>query len=236
MRRIEHIRSEEKKYHDFCYENYKLFEEGSWLYKPVQSIMQLLRLFNNKENIKVLDLGCGVGRNSIPIAKSIEDQNGLVTCVDLLDSAINKLEQYSVEHGVREIIQPVISDIESFEIQKQEYDFIVAVSSLEHVQSVEDFETVVKRMAEGTKMNGINCIIINTEVEEIDIEANAKLEALMEINLSTEEMLIKIKDIYLDWEVIETIIKPLEYNITRNEKSILLKTNAVTFIVKKIET
>lgn len=236
MRRIEHIRSEEKKYHDFCYENYKLFEEGSWLYKPVQSIMQLLRLFNNKENIKVLDLGCGVGRNSIPIAKSIEDQNGLVTCVDLLDSAINKLEQYSVEHGVREVIQSVISDIESFEIQNQEYDFIVAVSSLEHVQSVEDFETVVKRMAEGTKMNGINCIIINTEVEEIDIEANAKLEALMEINLSTEEMLNKIKDIYLDWEVIETIIKPLEYNITRNEKSILLKTNAVTFIVKKIET
>ena len=236
MSRIEHIRSEEKKYHDLCYENYKLFEAGSWLNKPVQSVMKLIPLFSKNERIKVLDLGCGVGRNSIPIAKAIREQNGLVTCVDLLDSAINKLKQYSIKHGVREVIQPVKSDIESFKIQNQEYDFIVAVSSLEHVQSIEDFEIVVRRMAKGTKMNGINCIIVNTEVEEIDIEANEKLEALMEINLSTEEMLNRIKDIYLDWEVIETIIKPLEYNITRNAKSLLLKTNAVTFVVKKIET
>lgn len=235
MSRIEHIRSEEKKYHDLCYENYKLFEAGSWLNKPVQSVIQLLSFLNKIEKIKVLDLGCGVGRNSIPIAKAIKEQNGLVTCVDLLDSAINKLKQYSIEHGVNEVIQPVKSDIESFQIKNQEYDFIVAVSSLEHVHSVEAFETVVRRMAEGTKVNGINCIIINTEVEEIDIEANEKLEALMEINLSTDEMLKILKDIYLDWEAIEIIVKPLEFNISRNEKSVMLKTNAVTFIVKKMD-
>lgn len=57
MRRLELIRNEEKKYHDFCYENYKLFEKGSWLYKPVKTVMDLLPLFEDKTNLKVLDLG-----------------------------------------------------------------------------------------------------------------------------------------------------------------------------------
>lgn len=37
MNRIEFIRKEEKKYHDYYYDNYKLFEEGSWLHKPVKN-------------------------------------------------------------------------------------------------------------------------------------------------------------------------------------------------------
>ncbi|MEM5621355.1 class I SAM-dependent methyltransferase, partial [Bacillus thuringiensis] len=34
MNRINYIRQEEKKYHNLCYEQYKLFEAGSWLHKP----------------------------------------------------------------------------------------------------------------------------------------------------------------------------------------------------------
>jgi hypothetical protein len=30
--RIKAIRDEERKYHDYCNENYKLFEAGSWLH------------------------------------------------------------------------------------------------------------------------------------------------------------------------------------------------------------
>ncbi|MCM3617669.1 class I SAM-dependent methyltransferase [Sutcliffiella horikoshii] len=233
MNRIELIRSEEKKYHDFCYENYKLFEEGSWLYKPVKTVTDLIPLFENNENINVLDLGCGVGRNSIPIAEAIKSKKGKVVCVDLLDSALRKLKQYSKEYKVEEVILTEKADIGNYEIKPNEFDFIVAVSTLEHVQSEGIFEEVVKKMADGTKNNGINCLIVNSEVEEIDIGTNEKLDALMEVNLSTEVMMNKLDSIYKSWEVLKTIVKPLEYNIIRNEKSLLLKTNAITYVVRK---
>ncbi|MEJ9319200.1 class I SAM-dependent methyltransferase, partial [Halalkalibacterium halodurans] len=159
MSRIEFIRKEEKKYHDFCYENYKLFEEGSWLYKPVKTVIELLPILDERTSPKVLDLGSGVGRNSIPIAKEIKNKNGKVICVDLLDSALDKLKLYSKEYEVEEVIETMKADIGHYDIAKNEYDLIVAVSTLEHVESENVFEKVIKKMASGTKNEGINCII-----------------------------------------------------------------------------
>ncbi|QQZ08729.1 class I SAM-dependent methyltransferase [Heyndrickxia vini] len=233
MNRIEFIRNEEKKYHDFCYDNYQLFKEGSWLHKPVKTVMDLLPLFSSKKNINVLDLGSGVGRNSIPIAETIKDKNGKVVCVDLLDSALCKLEKYSKIYNVEEVIRLEKADIENFQIQPNEYDIIIAVSTLEHVKSEETFESVVRKMEEGTKRNGINCLIVNSEVEERDLETNKKLDALMELNLSTEVMLNKLGSIYTGWEVLKNMVKPLEYNIIRNERPVLLRTNAITYVLRK---
>ena len=233
MDRIEFIRNEEKKYHDYCYENYKLFEEGSWLYKPVKTVIDLLPLFDNKDNLKVIDLGCGVGRNSIPIAEAIKDRNGKIVCVDLLDSALNKLKEYSKEFHVEKVIRTEKADIGNYVIKPDEYDLIIAVSTLEHVKSETIFEQVVRQMADGTKDNGVNCLIVNSEIEEIDLETNVKLDALMELNLLTEDMINKLSSIYSGWELLKTIVKPLEYKITRNQKPVLLKTNAITYVVRK---
>lgn len=233
MSRIEFIRNEEKKYHDDCYENNKLFEKGSWLYKPVKTITNLLPLFDNKENLNVLDLGCGVGRNSIPIAEAIKQRRGKIICVDLLDSALDNLKRYSKEYKVEEVIRTEKADIGNYKIKPNEFDFIVAVSSLEHVQSEAVFEVVVLQMEVGTRSNGINCILVNSEVEEENIETNEKLDALIEVNLSTEEVMRKLNGIYRSWDILNLLVKPLEYKIIRNELSILLKTNAVTYVVRK---
>ncbi|SDZ11593.1 hypothetical protein SAMN04488156_106103 [Bacillus sp. 166amftsu] len=55
----------------------------------------------------------------------------------------------------------------------------------------------------------------------------------MEINIPTEEMMNKLRQIYDGWELLNIIVKPLEYKIFRNEKSVLLKTNAITYAVRK---
>ena len=55
----------------------------------------------------------------------------------------------------------------------------------------------------------------------------------MEVNLSTEVMINKLSSIYTGWEVLKTDVNLLEYNITRSEKPVLLKTNAITYIVRK---
>ncbi|MDG5789817.1 class I SAM-dependent methyltransferase [Evansella sp. AB-P1] len=233
MSKLEFIRKEEKKYHDYCYENYKLFEEGSWLYKPVKTVIDLLPILIGKPSPKVLDLGSGVGRNSIPVAQEIKNKKGKVVCVDLLDSALDKLKFYSKEYEVEEVIETIKADIGQYDITKNEYDLIVAVSTLEHVESEDVFENVIRKMALGTKDEGINCIIVNSDVEEIDISTNGKLDTMMEVNIKTEAMLIKLRKIYEAWEIVNQLVKPLEYRIVRDERDVLLKTNAITFVVRK---
>ncbi|MBD8034164.1 class I SAM-dependent methyltransferase [Solibacillus merdavium] len=233
MTSIDFIRSEEKKYHEYCYDNYKLFEAGSWLYKPVKTVIDLLHVFDDKDNVKVLDLGCGVGRNSIPIAEAIKQKNGKIVCVDLLDSALQKLREYSKEYMVEEVILTEKADIGNYEININEYDLIVAISSLEHVQSELMLDKAIQQMVNGTQNNGINCIIVNSEVTEVDVVTNKRLDALMEINLSTKDMMAKISSFYKGWEVLKSEVKPLEYNITRNGRTVLLKTNAISYVVRK---
>ncbi|PEA01194.1 class I SAM-dependent methyltransferase [Bacillus cereus] len=233
MNRIDYIRQEEKKYHDLCYEQYKLFEIGSWLYKPVKTVMDLMDHFEGQNNLQVLDLGSGVGINSIPIAQKLRNTSGTVTCVDLLNSALTKLQTYSKEHDVFEVIKTEQAAIENYHIDSNAYDYIVAVSSLEHVKSEENFKNVLHSMKKGTKNGGINCLIINSNIQEIDLKTNEELEALIEINLPTEEIIRLLKSIYKGWKEVKVEIKELAYNIVRDERHIQLKTNAITFVVQK---
>ncbi|WP_439022692.1 class I SAM-dependent methyltransferase [Bacillus thuringiensis] len=233
MNRIEYIRQEEKKYHDLCYEQYKLFKTGSWLYKPVKTVMDLIDHFEGQKNLQVLDLGSGVGRNSIPIAQKIKNASGTVTCVDLLDSALTKLQTYSKEYDVIKNIKTEQAAIENYYIVPNTYDYIVAVSSLEHVKSEEDLTNVLHSMKKGTKTGGINCLIINSNIQEIDLHTNEELDALIEINLPTDDMIHLLKSIYKEWLEIKIEIKELAYDIVRNKRHIQLKTNAITFVVQK---
>jgi cyclopropane fatty-acyl-phospholipid synthase-like methyltransferase len=87
--RIRMIRDEERKYHESCYSQNKLYEAGSWLHKQVRTVMETLDRFDAEGALQVLDLGCGIGRNSIPIAELLKRQGGTVVCVDLLESALH---------------------------------------------------------------------------------------------------------------------------------------------------
>lgn len=78
-------------------------------------------------------------------------------------------------------------------------------------------------MKEGTKSGGMNCLIINSNIQEIDLHTNEELDALIEINLPTEDMIYLLKNIYEDWKEMKVEIKELAYDIIRNERHILLK-------------
>lgn len=88
-------------------------------------------------------------------------------------------------------------------------------------------------MKQGTKNGGINCLIINSNIQKIVLKTNEELEALIEINLPTDEMIHLLKSIYKGWKEVKVEIKELAYNMVRNERHIQLKTNAITFVVQK---
>lgn len=195
--------------------------------------MDLIPLLEDKENLKILDLGAGVGRNSIPIAKALKKNGVKVVCVDLLDSAINHLRNNSKQHDVEQEIIPVKADIDNYKIFQDTYDLILAVSSLEHISNEPMLDQVLDHVAEGTKIGGINGIIINSEVQEIDRETGKKLEAFIELNLSTKEIIEKLKKHFHDWKWLKQIVRPQEYLIKREEREVILKTKAITFIARK---
>ena len=69
----------------------------------------------------------------------------------------------------------------------------------------------------------MNCLIINSNIQEIDLHTNEELDALIEINLPTEDMIYLLKSIYKEWKEIKVEIKELAYDIVRNNRNIQLK-------------
>ncbi len=230
MDRIEYIRMKEKEYHDGCYGNNKLFKEGTWLKNPAKIVLSELNKFRNIYNFNALDLGCGIGRHSIPIAMTLKGREGKVVCVDMLDSALMKLEEYSREYDVTNCLTIIKSSIEEFLILEDEYNMIVAVSSLEHLKTKDLLKEKLYEMKKGTKLNGINCIMINTNIYEINKGTNDQLYPMFEINIPTKEMLTLLDATYKGWQIEKRITNHMSYDIERNKKSVLVESDCVTYI------
>ncbi|MFC4810385.1 class I SAM-dependent methyltransferase [Paenibacillus sp. GCM10023250] len=231
--RIALIREQEKKYHDDCYRNHGLFEPGSWLHRPVRTVMELLAAFDGREELRVLDLGCGVGRNSIPIAEKLAGREGAVVCVDLLESAIARLAEYGRMYGVEARLRPVLSSIESFAIEPGGYDFIIAVSALEHLRSETALASKLGDMVRGVPAGGIVCIIAGTGNTETDARSGELLEPMFELNLPTPDMLARLDGHFAGWDVLMRSVKPLAFDIERSGRPVKLATDCVTFAARK---
>lgn len=233
MNRISEIRQKEKEYHDDCYSNIKLFQPGTWLHRPVKTIIELFEHINHNPQVNILDLGCGVGRNSIPLAQKILNREGKIVCVDLLQSAISNLNQYSGQYGVDNKVESVLSDIGSYQITTDFYDLIFSVSALEHLDSEDTFTRVIKNMISGTRAGGINAVIISTNVKETRIETAQRLEPMYELLFDTNNLITKLQRLYEGWDLVKHTIKPYGVEITRDGHRILLEGDVVTWVVRK---
>ncbi|MVP00249.1 class I SAM-dependent methyltransferase [Paenibacillus lutrae] len=231
--RLQHIRKEEKEYHEQYYEEHELYEEDSWIEEPDERMLDYIAKLQTGRPLKALDLGCGNGRNSIPLARELKGDGGRVTCVDLLDKALDQLKDYSVEYRVEDVIRTEQADISVYEVRPGEYDFILAASSLEHVRSETDLDHLLVRLREGTRDGGINYINMNTGIEEYDLTTGEKRETLIELVLTKEQALQKLRGSYDGWEELHASHKPIEFEINRGEAPVMMKADCVSFAVRK---
>lgn len=231
--RIDAIRENERIYHTEIYTNEKLYHTESWLRKPVKTVQEILPLFSDYPQLRVLDLGCGVGRNSICVAQEYRMIDCRVDCVDLLEIAIEKLRQNAREHGVASCINGVVGSIEQYEIAESAYDLIMAVSALEHVDGESAFFNKLLEIKKGVRDNGLVCFVVNSDVCEKNAQTHEMLEPQFEVNLSAEKVQACLDEAYSGWEVLKRSVVQQEYTIPRGAVMSHLSTKAVTYVARR---
>ena len=231
--RLSQIRQAEAESHTKAYTNHELFAPGSWLAKPVKTVLELLPLFAGYTELKALDLGCGVGRNCIPVAQHFRHIPCQVDCVDILELAIDKLNQNACRYGVSDSVNGIVASIDDYTIQPGKYDLILAISALEHVNSKDVFIKKLYAICNGLRLGGIACLIINTGVQEWDKETGAVLPPQFEINLQTQELQHIMEQIFSDCHMIRHTVVHQKYSIPRSQGISDLETDVATWIFKK---
>lgn len=229
------IRSAEAASHTEAYTRHELFTSGSWLARPVKTVMELLPLYQDYSTFCGLDLGCGVGRNSIPIAQAFDHIPCRVDCVDILDLAIEKLRENARKYQVEHSIHGIVSAIDDFEIPQKHYDLILAVSALEHVDSRETFIRKLEQIRDGLRPGGIVCLIVNSGVSEKDKASNQQLTPQFEVNLDTQEIQCLLSGIFSGWEKVKHTVVHQKYDIPRTHCTAELETDVVTFVARNKE-
>ena len=231
--RLKQIRESERQSHIEMYSNSELYKEGSWLRKPIKTVLDIIPLFNDYSELNVLDLGCGVGRNCIAVAQSFKNIPCRIDCVDILDLAIEKLYENAEELGVVSSINGIVETIENYSVGENKYDLVLAISALEHIDSEQSFLSKLSEINRGIKKNGIVCLVINSDVKETDKSTGEEIPAQFEVNLQTEKLQVVLKEKFSDFEIMKTAVSEQQYDIPRGDIISDLKTKVVTFVARK---
>ena len=231
--RLNLIRKAEAESHIQAYTSHSLFSPGSWLAKPVKTVLELLPLFEGYVQFTALDLGSGVGRNCIPVAQHFSGISCRVDCVDILELAIVKLNENAQQYGVENCIRGIVSSIDGYEIDADSYDFIMAISALEHIASSSAFEKKLTEIRDGLRHGGIACLIVNSGVIEHDKTTGEELLPQFEVNLPTSRMQNLLEKTFTDWQVIKHTIVHQKYDIPRENGIANLETDVVSYVVRK---
>lgn len=234
LRKILDIRQEEAFYHSTHYQSYSLDSKDSWLGYPVQDLVELgIDISKKKKNSSFLDLGAGVGRNSIPIVKSNLYNQVKIDCVDILPTAIEQFSEYAQEYNILDSFNFFVSDIFNFDLSNKKYDYIFSVSTLEHLENKEQLLTVLESIKNATEEMGVIYLVINSNVTEYSVEQQQEILPYLEINLSTKEMENILNEIFKGWNILNREVKHLIFPLERSIGQVKMTTNAITFVAQK---
>ena len=231
MSRLEEIRRAEAQSHTAAYESLELYAPGSWLSKPVRALEALLPHYAEKRGLRVLDLGSGVGRNAIACAQGWEGCT--VECVDILPMAIEKLQENAVHFGVSGQIMGIAAPVDSFLVERNGYDIILAASVLEHLDAKESAIRKMREIADGVRPGGAAMILMNTGVKEWDADTGEMLDAQFEVNIPPEEVRALLAEFFRGWEVLWDKCIHYEYPVPRGERVAVISSEVVTFTARR---
>ena len=131
-------------------------------------------------------------------------------------------------------IHGIVKSIEDYVINKNEYDLIIAVSALEHIDTENSFINKLIEIRDGICENGVVCFVINSNVREYDKVTGNQLLAQFEVNLSTENIQSILSKTFIGWTVMKSTVQEQQYDIPRESGLSSLKTSVVSFVARKV--
>lgn len=225
-------RDETIRYHESYYSSHKLFEEG-WLQKPDEEINRLVSCLSGRSGLRVLDIGCGVGRNAIPIAKELKLNGVHVDCYDVLDSAIELLHNYAEQFDVKNSIFGKCIDMDSIEIEPDSYDAILSVSVLEHSSSLQGVERLLGQIARGTKPGGANRLTISTDRHVTACDTKELIDTRVETPMTKEQVAEMLQRHYEGWLIDRLSLVPYKEDLEYGGRMVTWSCVDVSFFARR---
>ena len=96
---------------------------------------KILDFIDLKENLKIADIGCGVGVYTIPIAKYIKERNGIVWAIDSEPIMLEETKKYAESEGLTNVRYFKVEDTDLN--LSEHFDIIVLVSLLHEFPNTE---------------------------------------------------------------------------------------------------
>ncbi|MFX1513888.1 MAG: class I SAM-dependent methyltransferase, partial [Promethearchaeota archaeon] len=138
-----------------------------------------------RNNLKLLDLGCGEGRDAVYFAK-----NGFMTVgLDLSHIGLEKTKKYAEETGVK--IKIIQADIETYKLTEF-YDVIYSSGSLHYIPPKQRREKL-EHFKSQTTPPGIHAFLVLVEKPFIPKAPDAEEEILFKSG--------ELMSYYWDWEI-----------------------------------
>jgi len=128
---------------------------GYFLLNPLRKLIQNPEKILSKyvrEEMTVIDYGCGMGYFSLPLAKLVGD-NGRVICIDAQEKMLNSLRKRAVKAGVIKSVTTKLIDRETPEFNNQlsPIDFVLLFAAAHEVSNQ---EILFHQLFEALKNNG----------------------------------------------------------------------------------
>lgn len=151
--------------------------------KPSREVVDIVPFL--KENAKILDVGCGDGRNSIYFAEMGFD----VDAFDISENAIRKINYLKQKYNIN--INAVQCDAFGFEFTHK-YDLVIVHGVLQFVEREKQAD-MIQLLKKWTAKDGYHIIALFTDEEPIPED----LKYIM-VGVFKEG---EIKNYYLDWDI-----------------------------------
>lgn len=150
-----------------------------------EMIQALVNAIPEKENLRILDLGCGTGNITQKVKERFPDAK--ITCLDISDKMIEVAKEKLAEY---DNIEFVLGDFTIVDII-DDYDAIISSLALHHIKDENDKRAMYQCIYDSLKQDGV---FYNADVMEASSKYNTKLNEritdkyMAEKQLSIDEM------------------------------------------------